>query len=370
MKVSLLNLNRLYEQNRPEYEEAIQRVVNRSAFIGGEELSAFEEAFAKWVSPEFSFVGCGNGTDAITLAATSLKLSPGSEVIVPAFTYVATVEGLMHAGLKVKLIDVEPGTWLMDPHLLSSAVTSKTRLIAPVHIYGQMARMDEIRSIADQVGAHVLEDASQAHGATWKGHPIGYYGDVATFSFYPGKNLGAFGDAGGVLSRNPERVRHTRLLGNHGGLEKYQHLEVGYNSRLDNLQAAILGVKLPKLSEWNARRRQVAQAYLEGLLGIAGLELPVTHAKALPVYHLFVVLVEDRLGFMKHLKERGIDSGIHYPLPIHKLPAFANETFASEKFPQAERLAAHCVSLPMDPTLEDGEVDHVLSSVRSYFGKN
>jgi dTDP-4-amino-4,6-dideoxygalactose transaminase len=366
--VPFLNLKQLFLDHREEFMGAINQVLENAAYIGGKATDDFEKNFAAWVGPGNEVVGSANGTDAITIAAKALKLPVGSEAILPAMTYLATAEGLMHAGFKVKLVDVEPGTYLIDTTQLESAVTRDTKLIAPVHLYGQMAEMDTLRKIADANGCRILEDAAQAHGAQWKGKPVGHWGDVATYSFYPGKNLGAFGDAGAILSRHSEIIQLCRALGNHGGIKKYEHFHCGYNSRLDNLQAAILSVKLKYIDEWNNARRNAAKLYREMLSGISGLTLPVEKEGAKHSYHLFVVQVEDRDGFMTHMKAKGIDTGIHYPKAIHELPAFKDQAFAREAFPVAATLAKQGVSLPMCPTLSAAQLQQVGDAVRSYFG--
>jgi len=370
MHVSFLDLKAQHADLREELLEAIERVVDSGIYIGGNEVHRFEEKFGDWVAPGSLAVGCANGSDAIFLAAKVLRLSPGSEAIVPAMTYVATVSALMHAGLRVRLVDVTPGTWLMDPKLTAAAVSTRTRLLVPVHLYGQMAPMDAFRKIADEKDVKVLEDASQAHGATWKNRAVGDFGDLATYSFYPGKNLGALGDAGAILTRNPMLANQCAHLRNHGGLQKYQHEIPGFNSRLDPLQAAVLTVKLRHLTEWNDRRRNTADKYFEALGGIPSLELPVVAPDAKHVYHLFVVLTDDRDKLAAHLKDRGIETGVHYPKAIHQQPAFSTEEFATERFPHAERVAAHGLSLPMDPNLTDEKIAYVTKTIRDYFGRN
>jgi len=367
-KVGFLDLKALFAQHREEYLAAMTRVLENAAFIGGEEVLSFEKRFAQWIGGNVTAVGCANGTDAITLAAKALRLPSGSEAIMPAMTYVATGAALANAGFEIKLVDVTTGDWLMDPEKLVSAITGKTRLIAPVHLYGQMAEMDKIRQIADEHGCLVLEDAAQAHGATWKTKPIGHWGDVASYSFYPGKNLGAFGDAGAVVSRNGDYVQYCRALGNQGGLKKYDHDLVGMNSRLDNLQAAALNIKMKYIDGWNERRRTVAKQYRERLSGIPGLELPIEKTDARHVYHLYVVVVEDRLKLQDHLNRAGVESGFYYPKAMHQHRAFEKK-FAGQRFPQAERIAAHGISLPMGPTLTDAEVERVTGAVLNFFGK-
>lgn len=366
-KVHFLNLNKLLSQHRQEFRDAIDAVLEKGSYIFGKEVDSFEKNFARWIGEGNSVVGCANGTDAITIAATAFDLPTGSEAIVPAMTFVATASALIRAGLKVRLVDVQPQTWLMDPSKLESSLTKRTRLLAPVHLYGQVAPMDEIRRLADVEKLIVLEDASQAHGARWKQQPIGYWGHAATYSFYPGKNLGAAGDAGAIASRDSNFIERCRALGNQGGLKKYEHPYVGFNSRLDTIQAAILDIKLKYIDGWNAARRKVAHAYQDQLSDLPGLELPREQEGGHHVYHLFVVLVEDRDKFRMFLGEHGIDTGIHYPHALHQLACFSDQDFASQSFPNAERVAKHGVSLPMCPTLTSQEIDRVVDVVRSYF---
>ncbi len=365
--VPFLNLKKLFSDHREEFLTSMTRVMENAAFIGGEEVTTFEKKFADWVGPGNHVVGAGNGTDAITLAARALNLGDGAEAIVPAMTYVATAAGLVQAGVKVKLVDVTADTCLIDIPAMEKAITSKTKLLAPVHLYGQMPAMDEIRALADRHKIKIFEDAAQSHGATWKQKPVGHWGDIATFSFFPGKNLGAFGDAGGVLSRNAELASLCRAFGNQGGLKKYVHDYVGCNSRLDNLQAAVLNVKLKYIDKWTEARRNVAKSYKELLTGISGLRLPVEAPGAKHVYHIYAVRVDDRLDLQAYLKDRGVETGIHYPKAIHQLPAFADQSFAKENFPNAEDWAANGLSLPMCPTLTAEEIQFVAEQVKSYF---
>lgn len=345
----------------------INEIIEESSFIGGKYVTQFEENFARWVGEGSHAVGCGNGTDAITLAAKALKLPKGAVAIVPAMTYVATAAALEFAGVELKLVDVQPGTWLMDLEKLRSEITPDTKLIVPVHLYGQMPAMDQISKIADEHQCFVLEDAAQAQGARWQNKPVGFWGDIATFSFFPGKNLGAFGDAGGILSRESSWIEACRAMGNQGGLKKYDHYMVGCNSRLDHIQAAVLDLKLLLLEGWNERRREVASRYHEQLTGIGDLELTQVNSEALPVWHQYVVLTKDRQAMTEHLKNQGVSSGVHYPNAIHQLAAFSDRDFAKQSFPVAERLAKHCFSLPICPTLSDAEVDFVCEKVREYF---
>lgn len=364
--IRLLNLSKLHAQHQGRYADILNDIVSRSAFVGGIELEKFEIEFARWIGEGYSSVGVANGTDAIEIAVQALGLKEGDEAIVPAMTFVATIEALLSHGLSVKLVDVESKTGLMNVSQLKSKISSRTKLVVPVHLYGQMAQMDEIRTIADAYGAQVLEDASQAHGARWKGREVGYYSHVATFSFYPGKNLGAFGDGGAILSEDKALIRRSRSIANHGGLKKYEHLVPGRNSRLDNIQAAILVEKLKFVDTWNQSRRQIAKWYYEGLKGITSLKFVEQLPESESVFHLFAVRVQERAQLQKFLSENGVETGIHYPRAIHQLPSMQS-LFAKEQFPEAELLASEVLSLPMCPTLILDEVLTVIKLVRSYY---
>src|SRR3989338_7224720 len=343
-KVCFLNLHKLYRTHQQEILEAIHSVLDNASFIGGGVVERFETDFARWVNPEMVATGCGNGTDALTLAFKALGCAPGSEAILPAMTFVATAEAAINAGFTLRLVDVEPKTWLMDPGALKKAISPKTRLVVPVHLYGQMARMDEIAGIARDTGCTIIEDAAQAHGARWKGHSVGHYGHAATFSFFPGKNLGAFGDGGAIVARDSKFIERCSMAGKHGGLKKYEHNFVGACSRLDAVQAAVLSVKLKYIDLWTENRRKVATWYREYLSGIPGLSLPVGREEARHVYHLFVIESADRHGLQQHLTQQGIETGIHYPKAIHEQEAF--KSLELGQFPQASHIASRGLSLP------------------------
>ena len=320
-----------------------------SAFIGGDELRAFESEFAAYCGVNAA-VGVGNGTDALYLALRALGVGPGHEVITVAHTFIATAEAISLTGALPVFVDIREDTMLMNPDVLESAITPRTRAIVPVHLYGQPCEMDRIMEIARRHNLKVVEDAAQAHGARWRGRRVGSIGDAACFSFFPGKNLGAYGDAGGVVSQDEELVRRIRMLANHGRQDKYLHQTEGVNSRLDNLQAAVLRVKLQHLDEWNAARRSVAQRYLD-LLKDSDAVLPAVHRDTEPVWHLFVVRVFERDDVWKQLNERGIGAGIHYPVPLHRQPAYKHLGQAAGSLPVTERVASRVVSLPIYPEL-------------------
>jgi dTDP-4-amino-4,6-dideoxygalactose transaminase len=300
-------------------------------------------------------VGVGNGTDALYLALRALGVGPGHEVITVAHTFIATAEAISLTGARPVFVDIREDTMLMDPDALESAITPLTRAIVPVHLYGQPCEMDRIVEIARRHNLKVVEDAAQAHGARWRGRRVGSIGDVACFSFFPGKNLGAYGDAGGVVSQDEELVRRVRMLANHGRQDKYFHQTEGLNSRLDNLHAAVLRVKLQHLDEWNAARRRVAQLYMD-LLKVSDAVLPGVHPDTESVWHLFVVRVFERDDVWKQLNERGIGAGVHYPVPLHRQPAYAHLGLPAGSLPVTERVASRVVSLPIYPELSAEQV--------------
>ncbi len=364
-KIPFLNLSKLYETYREDVLHAMNQVLDRAHYISGPCLDEFEKTFAHWVLPGSYCVGCANGTDAIILAAKALQLPEGTEAIVPAMTYFASVSALLHARLKVRLVDVVEETALLNLDEVEKSIGPDTRLLVPVHLYGQMPDMERLRVIADKHQCQILEDASQAHGARWKDTPVGALSDIATFSFYPGKNLGAFGDAGAILTRNQTWAQRCRALGNQGGLQKYQHDCLGYNSRLDELQAVVLSVKLRFVDEWTEKRRTLADQYRRMLAGIPSLGLPVEDPSAKSVYHLFVIRVEQREKIRKFLSDKGVETGVHYPKAIHQLPALRG-MFAGQRFPIAERLAEQGVSLPLCPTLTPDDIEYVCDVIREY----
>ena len=362
--IPLVGLFDQYQTIKPEIDAAIQNIITNSAFVGGDEVRRFEHEFAAYCEAK-ACVGVGNGTDALYLTLRALGVGPGDEVITVAHTFIATSEAISMTGATPIFIDVLEDTMLMDPALIEPAITPRTKAIIPVHLYGQSCDMDAIMEIARKHGLKVIEDAAQAHGGRWRGQRVGSIGDAATFSFYPGKNLGAFGDAGAVVSQDEELIERIRMLANHGRLEKYTHKIEGVNSRLDGMQAAILRVKLRYLDEWNAKRRQIADAYREQLVD-RGITLPTVHENAEPVWHLFVIRVGERERLQSLLKEEGIATGIHYPVPLHQQPAYEDRR-GSYSLPATERAAQEVMSLPMYPELNDEQIEAVCNAVSSAF---
>ena len=362
--IPLVGLFDQYQTIKSEIDSAIENIITKSAFVGGEEVRLFETEFAAYCEAR-GCVGVGNGTDALYLTLRALGIGAGDEVVTVAHTFIATSEAISMTGATPIFIDVTEDTMLMDPSLIEAAITPKTKAVVPVHLYGQSCDMDAIMQIARKHGLKVVEDAAQAHGGRWRGQRVGSIGDAATFSFYPGKNLGAFGDGGAVVSQDEDLIERIRMLANHGRLEKYTHKMEGVNSRLDGMQAAILRVKLRRLDEWNARRRQIADAYRDQLTG-HGLTLPTVHENAETVWHLFVVRTGERERLQSLLKEEGIATGIHYPVPLHEQPAYEDRR-ASYSLPVTERAAREVVSLPMYPELSQEQIEAVCNAVTSAF---
>jgi dTDP-4-amino-4,6-dideoxygalactose transaminase len=364
--VKFVDLRAQYDSLRGEIHAAIDDVIGRGAFIEGAELKAFEQWYAAHVGTTGA-LGVSSGTAALELILESLGIGRGDEVVIPAHTFIASAAAVIRVGARPVLVDVEDDTFNLDPGTLDAAITPRTRAIMPVHLYGQPARMDEITAVADRHGITVIEDACQAHGATYKGRRAGSLGVAAAFSFYPAKNLGAFGDAGLVTTSDVAILDRIRRLRDHGRTTKYEHAIIGQNARLDNLQAAVLGVQARQLDTWNAARRQVARWYGQHLAG-SGLRLPRETAGAESVYHLYVVRCADRDGLRQHLEAHGVASGIHYPIPIHLQPACRDLGVAKGAMPVAERIADEILSLPMHPFLTEDDVKYVAEVARTWPG--
>jgi dTDP-4-amino-4,6-dideoxygalactose transaminase len=339
--------------------------LDSAAFVGGAAVDRFENDFARFCEAKHA-VGVGNGTDALMLAFRALQIGEGDEVIVPANSFVATAEAVVHTGAIPVFVDVDPRTYNIDVDQIEDRITSRTRALIPVHLYGQPADMDPILEIAHRHGLRVIEDASQAHGARYHGRRVGSMGDVACFSFYPAKNLGACGDAGAVVTNDSQIAEAVRRLRDHGGLRKYEHDVVGYNSRLDSIQAAILALKLRHLDERNALRRRHADFYKELLTRTDGIVTPVAPQGIESVHHLYVIRVEQgsRNDLQSFLAGNGVQTGIHYPAPIHRTQAFAR--FNAAGCPVAERNADHILSLPMYPEIDAQQLEYTAFLIGEY----
>ncbi len=347
--IPFVDLKAQYASIKPEVDAAIQGVLNSTQFVLGSEVAAFEEEFASYSGGAHG-AGVNNGTSALHLALLAANVGPGDEVITVPFTFVATVAAIGYTGAKTVFVDIDPRTYTMDPAGLEAAITSRTKAILPVHLYGQPADMDPILAIAEKHGLVVIEDAAQAHGAEYKSHRVGSLGDMGCFSFYPGKNLGAYGEGGMVVTSNPEFLRTIRMLRDWGAEKKYQHVLKGYNYRLEGMQGAILRVKLRHLEAWTEARRVIAKRYNELLTG-SGIPLPYTRPDVRHVYHVYAIRSANRETLQAALQARGIHTGIHYPTPVHLLPAHADLGYRAGEFPHSEKAAAEVLSLPMYPEL-------------------
>jgi dTDP-4-amino-4,6-dideoxygalactose transaminase len=362
-KVPFLDLAAQHDEIRDELDQAWRLVTASNGFIGGLHVEQFEAEFSAYCGVTHC-IGVGNGTDALELIFAGLRLGPGDEVIVPANTFVATVSAIVAVGATPVFVDVDPQTLLVTAAHVEAAITAATAAVAVVHLYGQMPDMDAICRVADRSGVAVIEDAAQAHGAEWSGRRAGSFGRAAAFSFYPGKNLGAFGDGGAIVTSDADLAKRVRSLANHGrsATSHHAHDLAGGNSRLDGLQAAILSVKLRRLDEWNARRRDAAARYRKLLDGVP-CQLLVIDARATSVHHLEVVRVSDRGTVTGELDSHGIAWGVHYPIPAHRQPPFAG--FHPTPLPVTERAAEQVLSLPMYPTISPDELERVCDALRS-----
>ncbi len=363
MKVPFVDLKAQYATIKSEIDEAMNCVVNDCAFIKGKYVAQFEEDFAAYLGAKFC-IGCGNGTDALEIALNALGVGQGDEVIVPANTFIATSEAVTANGGTPVFCDIDPQTYNLDVDLLAAKITPQTKAIIVVHLYGQPADMDPILNLAKQHNLRVIEDSAQAHGAQYGGQKIGTLGDIATFSFFPGKNLGAYGDGGAVITNNEELATRSRMIANHGRVDKYDHIFEGRNSRLDGLQAAILSVKLRHLDSWSLARREAAKQYSELLSG-STLITPYVPQWATPVFHLYVVRTENREHIREALNEKGIASGIHYPIALPFLRAYKRFGHTPDDFPVAYAQMDTILSLPLFPEITSEQIAYVVETLRA-----
>lgn len=369
MSIPFVDLKAQYATIKSEIDVAISNVVESCQFVGGEGVKRFENNFASFCHASHA-VGTSSGTSAIHLALVSLGIGPGDEVITPCNTFIATAEAITHTGAKVVFVDVDDDTQLIDPEKTEAAVTKNTKAIVPVHLYGQPADMDAIRAISKRHSLKIVADAAQAHGSDIDGDRTRMLGDATTFSFYPGKNLGAYGDAGMVVTDDSDLADRMRALGNHGRKDKYLHFAEGWNYRLDGMQAAILDVKLRHLDDWTESRRSRAARYNKSFQKNDLLKLVDAAPGCRHVYHLYVVRCADREMLGEELKKKGIASGIHYPVPLHLQPAYEYLGIKEGAFPIAERAAREIISLPMYPELTDEMVDEVIGAVETTLSQN
>jgi dTDP-4-amino-4,6-dideoxygalactose transaminase len=359
--IPFVDLKAQYASIKSEVDAAIQGVLESCQFTLGSEVAAFEREFAVYSSSTHA-IGVNNGTSALHLALLAANVGRGDEVITVPFTFVASVAAIHYTGAKTVFVDIDPGTFTMDAGALEAAVTPRTKAIIPVHLYGQPADMDPILQVAKKHGLVVIEDAAQAHGAEYKGRRVGSIGDIGCFSFYPGKNLGAYGEGGMVVTSNPEVARTTRMLRDWGAEKKYEHVLKGYNYRLEGLQGAVLRVKLRHIEAWTEARRAAAVRYDE-LLGPAGIPIPHAAPNVRHVYHIYAIRTANRERLQAALQARGIHTGIHYPFPVHLLPAYEDLGYKAGEFPHSERAAAEVLSLPMFPELTAPMQEEVATAV-------
>jgi dTDP-4-amino-4,6-dideoxygalactose transaminase len=364
--IPVVDLKAQYSTIKPEVDAAIQRVLESTGFIGGPEVRSFEDAFARLVGAEAA-VGVASGTAALHLALLACGIGPGDEVITTPFTFYATAEAINQAGATPVFGDIAPDTYNLDPTRIEAAITPRTRAIIPVHLYGQSADMDDILAIARQHGLRVIEDAAQAHAAEHRGRRCGSLGDLACFSFYPSKNLGCYGDGGMVTGSDPALLSRIRRLRDHGRVGKYEHVALGWGSRLDALQAAILGAKLPHLERWTEQRRAAAARYTDLL---AGLEVvtPTERPYNRHVYYCYVIRSPRRDALAAHLAAQDIDTIVHYPIPMHLQPAYRGLGLGPGTYPVAEAAAAQVLSLPMFPEITPEQQARVADAVRTFAG--
>ena len=365
MKIPFLDLGAATRELRPALDAAVARVLDSGWYILGPEVAAFEADWAAFCGADHA-VGMANGLDALTLALRALDVGPGDEVIVPSHTFIATWLAVSAVGATPVPVEPDAATCNIDPTRIEAAITARTKAIIPVHLYGQPADMAAILPLARKHGLKILEDAAQAHGAGIAGQRVGAHGDVVAWSFYPGKNLGALGDGGAVTTNNAALAERMQLLRNYGSRSKYENEERGCNSRLDPLQAAILGVKLKVLDDWNSRRQAIAARYLAGLCDTP-LILPQVPRWADPVWHLFVIRQQNRDALQAHLAKAGVETLIHYPIAAHEQPAYAALGLTGAQLPLAQSLSRQVLSLPIGPHLSDDQVTRVIAAVQDFF---
>src|SRR5262249_25446110 len=367
MKVPFLDLNAHQGSFIEKFDRAIREVIENSAFAGGPFVEKFEEEFATFCGSSYA-IGVGNGTDALWLTLLALGIGEGDEVITVPNTFIATVEAIIHCKAQPVFVDVDENAFTMDPAELEKSVTAKTKAIIPVHLFSQPAAMDLILELARAHGLFVIEDAAQAHGAEYKGRKTGTMGDASCFSFYPGKNLGAFGEAGAVVTNDPELRKQIQVLRDHGQPQKYHHTRIGWNCRMDGIQAAVLSVKLRHLEQGNLLRREHALQYNQALAGMDDVATPFEASYARHVYHVYAIRVQERDEVQRHLQERGVGCAVHYPITIHLQKACRNLGYKKGSFPIAENLANQFLSLPMFPELAEDQIEYVALCVGEAVG--
>lgn len=363
-KIQCLDLSEQHSHIKGEIFEAFEEVYESTAFSGGKFVERFEKSFSDFCETQYC-IGVNNGTSALHLAMLALNIGPGDEVIIPGNTFIATAWGVSYTGATPVFVDCDEDTWEIDVEGIEPKITSKTKAIIGVHLYGQPFDIESVKAICEKHNLYLVEDGAQAQGARYKGRPVGGFGELACFSFYPGKNLGATGEAGGITTNNKEYTERLKRLRNHGSEVRYYHDEIGYNMRMGGLEGASLNVKLKYLESWNTRRRDIALRYFKEITN-GKIKMQKQSADCESVFHLFVIVVEDRDNLMKYLNERNIFPGLHYPVPCHLQQAYSNLGYKNGDLPNSEYLAVHCLSLPMYAELTDEEVSYIITTLNDY----
>jgi len=363
MKVPFVDLYAQYQSIKEEIDQAIARTIQRSSYIGGAAVKEFEKAFADYIGLPHC-IACGNGTDSLEILLTAYGIGPGDEVIIPNHSWISTAECVSHVGATPVFVDTHPRYFTILPEKIEEKITDKTRMIIPVHLYGMAADLDPIMALADKYNLIVIEDSAQAHGARYKGKKVGTIGHAASFSFYPGKNLGAYGDAGGMLTSDEDLAQKARMIANHGQMKKHDHRVLGRNSRLDGLQAAVLLAKLPHLDRWIELRQQHAATYTELLKDMEGIQLPEVAPYSSHVFHLYVVQLDQREKVMAQLKEREIATSIHYPHALSMVPAYQHLGYSEADTPQVCEYLPRIMSLPIYPEMERESLEYVADALK------
>jgi dTDP-4-amino-4,6-dideoxygalactose transaminase len=366
MNIPFLNFQPMHGAIKAQMTQAFNEVYDSNWYINGTKLQAFEHEYAIFNQTNFA-IGVSNGLDALHLSLKVLGIGKGDEVIVPSNTFIATVLAVSYTGATPIFVEPQSDTYNISPQLLEHAITARTKAIIPVHLYGQACEMDAIRAIAKKHGLYIIEDNAQAHGAAFNHKLTGSWGDVNATSFYPGKNLGALGDGGAITTDNESLATQIKLLRNYGSAVKYQHDEIGYNMRLDELQAAFLSVKLKQLEFWTKQRQEIAAYYTKALKGVGDIITPVQHPLSTHVYHLYVIRTNQRDNLQRFLADRGVTTLIHYPIPPHLQKAYLDLGFKKGDFPLAEKLAITSLSLPLWPGMSMDEIDYVIDQCKNFF---
>lgn len=366
MKVPLMDLREQYNGLKEELHTALEQVMENGQYILGPEVKSLESKVAEYCQCKYG-IGVANGTDALVIVLKALGIGEGDEVITTPFTFFASAECISQVGAKPVFIDIDPKTYCMDVSLLEERINERTKAIIPVHIFGQTVDMEPLLKLASKYNLKVVEDACQAIGSTYQGKPAGSMGDAACFSFFPTKNLGGYGDGGMIVTSDEALAKRIRILRHHGSVKKYHHQEIGYNSRLDEMQAAILGVKFPHLESWNEARREKASIYAEAFKELP-LDLPYRAKDYKHIYHLYVIACDRRDELMDYLNGKGIAAGVYYPVPLHLQPVYKNLGYKAGDFPHSERACERVLAIPMYPELDRDKQEYVIEAVKSFFG--